>query len=153
MSARTNNLPENQLVQTVAGMREDVDTIKTAQRIGALNLQTCLNQSANASDKTVAIASAATATITITFTSAVQQNAIAALAFKIYAGSLSNEVHPDMTSSTQWPSPAVTLMPPSSSSPYVTIWTMKLFGIYGSTTTFLLKFAVQSTDAGSITAV
>jgi hypothetical protein len=152
MTQRIDNQPDNQLVTTVTGLRTTIDTLKAAQRTGARSLKTFVNQSASSYNFSSTLGPSATSTTTITFTSKIQQNAITDLTFRIYANSLSNEIHPDLTAADLWPNPKITFNPPSASSPLVTSWSIKLFGVgVSGSNTYYVKLYVQSTDQGVIT--
>jgi hypothetical protein len=151
MNPRIDSQPENHLVSTVSGFRTSVDQIKQAQRMGARSLKTFINQNAGSYDFSATLAPGATSITTIIFTSSIQKYAIADLTYRIYANSLSNEIHPDMTSSSLWPNPKITFTPPSTSTPLVTSWSMKIFGVgFSGSNTFYVKLFVQSTDQGTI---
>jgi ABC-type spermidine/putrescine transport system permease subunit I len=151
MNPRVDNQAENQLVTTISTLRTNVDALKAAQRTGARSLKTFLNQNASGYNFSTTLAPGVTSTTTITFTSSVQKYAIADLTFRVYANSLSNEIHPNMTSSSLWPNPKVVLTPPSAITPLVTTWSMKIFGVgTGGSNTFYVKLFVQSTDQGVI---
>ena len=151
MTQHIDALPDSYLVTTVNRLRVDLDTLKAAQRSGARSLQTFINQSVSTYNFSQTLAPGATTTVTITFAAAIQKYALADLTFRIYANSLSNEVHPNLTSSNLWPNPKVILSPPSTLSPLVTTWSMKLFGVgISGSNTFYVKLYVQSTDRGTI---
>ena len=151
MTQHIDALPDSYLVTTVNALRTDLDTLKAAQRSGARSLQTYINQNLAGSDFNQTLSSGTTATTIITFTAAVQKYALADLTFRIYANSLSSEVHPDLTATNLWPNPKVTLLPPSVASQLVTTWSMKLFGIGSAgSNTFYVKLYVLATDVGVI---
>lgn len=152
MNPRIDSLPDANLTTTIDGLRTDLDTLKTAQRTGARALKTFINQSATTSNFSRTLGPGATSTVTITFTAAIQKYALTDLTYRIYANSLSNEIHPDLTSANLWPNPKITFTPPTTASPLVSTWSMKMFGVgISGSNTYYVKLYVQSTDTGVIT--
>lgn len=147
---RIEDLSDNHLDTEIRRLREDLHTLKTAQRVGAPNVKVYYNQTASPSDKSVTLAPFAFTTFTLTFTADTQDYAKATLSYRMYVGSLSVEVRPDGMS----PFPPVLRISPriaSESTPRITQWDINVMCAEGTTTTYLFKFNVQSTDKGVIT--
>jgi hypothetical protein len=149
---RIESQPVNQIVSTINGLRGAVNDLKTAQRTGPRALETFVNQNTSTYNFSSTLGPGITSTTTITFTASIQKNAITDLTFRIYANSLTNEIHPDLTSADLWPNPKITFNPPLAATPLVTSWSIKLYGVgISGSNTFYVKLYVQSTDQGVIT--
>jgi hypothetical protein len=148
MTARVDNTPGAALTTTIAGLRSDIDALKTRQKARTTVFKTYLNQNAGSSDRTFTLAAyAAPAVFTVTFTSAIEKYAIANLIMQIFSPA---EIHPDIAT-VAFPNLLIVQRPVASASPMTTIWDITFTNYDLAAHTYLVKFYVQSTDNGGVT--
>lgn len=150
---RLDGLSDNLLVTTIRELREDRDTLKSSQRVGAPNVKVYRNDSGASYDKTLTIGAYGTAGFTLIFTANQQKYAKATVTYRMYIGSMSTEVR--LGDYTPNVAPDLKIYPQiySDSQPLATKWIFTLTNNEASSRTYFFKFGVQATDTGVITTI
>ena len=152
--SRLDQLPGELLTHRVNKLRQALDELKSAQRVGARNVVTCPNESSATHDVVRTLSAGSTYTFSLTFVAAHQDYAKAALSYRMYTDGV-GEVHPFIFAGGTAAYPFIEIDPQVSVefAPRSTFWTIRMSN-YGSVTrTFRVKFHIEATDIGEIVVV
>lgn len=151
---RIDDLTENLLPTEVRQIREDLNTLKASQRVGAPNIKVYRNSSNAPYDKALTVPATSTQGFTLIFTANKQAYAKATVTFQMYLdAALTTEVR--LGDRAGPIAPTLNIVPQiySDSQPLATKWIFTAYNNEGSSRTYYFKFNVQSTDQGVIAAI
>lgn len=146
---RIESLPEEQLVQQINALRTDLNELKTKQRLGAANVMTYQIKTPNAYDANLTIPAYSWWQLNISLPTSQQNYAKATISWRMYLGSMSNEIFPNFGTSPYYPTVKCFALPPDTSAPLQSKWTFWIFNNNASSQNYLIKFYVASTDRGA----
>ncbi len=146
MSTRTSLASDQRLVNEIASLRTDADSLRVNQRIGGTAMATWISTRSGTWDERIDFTGAGNILVPITFTAAQQNYPFARLTYRLYYGSTSTEIHPKDST---WPFAAIHPGYADPANPKAVTWSLYLLNPSGAAT-YYVKWWVLASDEGAI---
>lgn len=151
---RVDDLTANVLPAEIRRTRDDLNTLKASQQVGAPNIKVYRNSSNAPYDKALTVAANTTQGFTLIFTANKQPDAKATITYQMFLdAAMTIEVRRGDYTSPIAPDLKVIPQIYSDSQPLASKWVITAYNNEATSRTYYFKFNVQSTDQGVIAAI